>query len=50
MHSSRIDCHAITAAQLASPAAEGWLTNGGTLSSQRYSPLEQINRHDDRIH
>jgi quinohemoprotein ethanol dehydrogenase len=35
---------AITAAQLASPAAEEWLTNGGTLSNQRYSPLVQINR------
>lgn len=35
---------AFTAGQLARPAAEGWLTNGGTLSNQRYSPLEQVNR------
>jgi quinohemoprotein ethanol dehydrogenase len=35
---------AFTARQLASPAEEGWLTNGGTLFNQRYSPLEQINR------
>jgi quinohemoprotein ethanol dehydrogenase len=35
---------AFTARQLSSPAEEGWLTNGGTLANQRYSPLEQINR------
>ena len=35
---------AFSAAELATPAAEGWLTNGGTLSNQRYSPLTQINR------
>ncbi len=23
---------------------DGWITNGGTLSNQRYSPLDQINR------
>jgi alcohol dehydrogenase (cytochrome c) len=33
-----------TAGQLASPSAEGWLTSGGTLSNQRYSPLQQVNR------
>ena len=35
---------AFTAAELASPDANGWLTNGGTLSNQRYSPLAQVNR------
>ena len=35
---------AFTPVQLASPATDGWLTNGGTLSNQRYSPLDQINR------
>lgn len=34
---------AFTANQLAQPAEDGWLTNGGTLSNQRYSPLAQIN-------
>lgn len=35
---------AFTAKQLSVPAEEGWITNGGTLSNQRYSPLNQINR------
>ncbi len=35
---------AFTAAQLSAPPTTGWLTNGGTLSNQRYSPLEPINR------
>src|SRR5262244_3010688 len=35
---------AFTAQQLASPPALGWLTNGGSLSNQRYSPLSLINR------
>jgi len=35
---------AFTAKQLTLPAEEGWLTNGGTLSNQRYSPLRQIDR------
>jgi quinohemoprotein ethanol dehydrogenase len=35
---------AFTAAELATPAEGGWLTNGGTLSNQRYSPLAQVNR------
>src|SRR6185437_2235701 len=33
-----------TAADLARPRDDGWLTNGGTLSNQRYSPLQQIDR------
>lgn len=35
---------AFTAQQLAAPPALGWLTNGGSLSNQRYSPLALINR------
>jgi quinohemoprotein ethanol dehydrogenase len=35
---------AFTARQLSKPAEDGWLTNGGTLSNQRYSPLTQIDR------
>jgi glucose dehydrogenase len=37
---------AFTAAELSRPRDDGWLTNGGTLSNQRYSPLTQINRHN----
>jgi alcohol dehydrogenase (cytochrome c) len=33
-----------SAAMLARPQADGWLTSGGTLDNQRYSPLQQINR------
>ena len=33
---------AFTAEQLALPQEDGWITNGGTLSNQRYSPLDQI--------
>jgi alcohol dehydrogenase (cytochrome c) len=35
---------AFTAADLSRPRDDGWLTNGGTLSNQRYSPLQQIDR------
>src|SRR5688500_18302682 len=35
---------AFTIEQLSTPQQEGWITNGGTLSNQRYSPLDQINR------
>lgn len=35
---------AFSAAQLSTPAEQGWLTNGGTLSNQRHSPLRQIDR------
>jgi quinohemoprotein ethanol dehydrogenase len=35
---------AFTPQQLASPPTAGWLTNGGSLSNQRYSPLALINR------
>jgi len=30
---------AFTAADLSTPREDAWLTNGGTLSNQRYSPL-----------
>jgi quinohemoprotein ethanol dehydrogenase len=33
-----------TAQQLTAPPVDGWLTNGGNLFNQRYSPLESINR------
>ena len=36
---------AFSIAELSSPQEDGWITNGGTLSNQRYSPLDQIN-HD----
>lgn len=35
---------AFTAAQLMRPPTTQWITNGGTLFNQRYSPLTQINR------
>ena len=35
---------AFTAADLSRPRDDAWLTNGGTLSNQRYSPLQQIDR------
>ncbi|MBK6672173.1 MAG: PQQ-binding-like beta-propeller repeat protein [Proteobacteria bacterium] len=35
---------AFTAAQLSAPPTTDWITNGGTLSNQRYSPLREINR------
>jgi alcohol dehydrogenase (cytochrome c) len=33
-----------SAAQLSALPTTGWLTNGGTLANQRYSPLDAINR------
>lgn len=35
---------AFTAQQLLAPPTNGWLTNGGNLYNQRYSPLTAINR------
>ncbi len=35
---------AFTPQQLAAAPRDGWYTNGGSLSNQRYSPLDQINR------
>jgi glucose dehydrogenase len=35
---------AFTAQQLTALSGDGWLTNGGNLFNQRYSPLAQINR------
>jgi len=34
---------AFTAQQLSQPPFDNWITNGGTLSNERYSPLKQIN-------
>ena len=36
---------AFSAAQLAAAPTDGWLTNGGNLWNQRYSPLTQLDRH-----
>jgi alcohol dehydrogenase (cytochrome c) len=33
-----------TAKELTAPATSGWLTNGGNVYNQRYSPLKQIDR------
>ncbi len=35
---------AFTSDQLTALPAQDWITNGGTVFNQRYSPLEQINR------
>lgn len=35
---------AFSTADLAEPSTSGWITNGGSLSNQRYSPLTRINR------
>ena len=35
---------AFTAAQLTAPPTSDWITNGGNIFNQRYSPLTQINR------
>jgi alcohol dehydrogenase (cytochrome c) len=35
---------AFRARDLMAPPSDGWLTNGGTLANQRYSPLTEINR------
>jgi quinohemoprotein ethanol dehydrogenase len=35
---------AFSARILSRPPTDGWLTNGGSLYNQRYSPLERINR------
>ena len=35
---------AFTAKQLAAQPRDGWITNGGNIFNQRYSPLTQINR------
>ncbi|MGH6743164.1 MAG: hypothetical protein ACREDY_29760, partial [Bradyrhizobium sp.] len=39
---------AFSAKQLAAAPLNGWITNGGSLSNQRYSPLSQINRNNIR--
>src|SRR5665213_986759 len=35
---------AFSAAQLLTPPQENWITNGGSVFNQRYSPLKLINR------
>jgi glucose dehydrogenase len=35
---------AFTAQQLLTPPTDNWITNGGSLYNQRYSPLKLINR------
>ena len=35
---------AFTAEQLLAPPGENWITNGGSINNQRYSPLKEINR------
>ena len=35
---------AFTAEQLLAPPGENWITNGGSIYNQRYSPLKEINR------
>jgi quinohemoprotein ethanol dehydrogenase len=35
---------AFTPAELSVPPTTGWITNGGTLSNQRFSPLKEIDR------
>ena len=35
---------AFSADQLLAPPSENWITNGGSVYNQRYSPLQQINR------
>src|ERR1700729_4489722 len=35
---------AFSAQQLQAPPGENWLTNGGSVFNQRYSPLKLINR------
>ena len=39
---------AFSAKQLGAAPTLGWITNGGSLSNQRYSPLNQINRDNIR--
>jgi alcohol dehydrogenase (cytochrome c) len=39
---------AFSGKQLAAAPLAGWITNGGSLSNQRYSPLSQINRDNIR--
>src|SRR6185312_3960370 len=39
---------AFSAKQLAAAPVSGWITNGGSLSNERYSPLKQINRDNIR--
>jgi quinohemoprotein ethanol dehydrogenase len=43
-HSQIQPAPAFTPAELSAAPTTGWLTNGGTLSNQRFSPLREINR------
>jgi alcohol dehydrogenase (cytochrome c) len=42
VHVSAADAPAFTAKQLVELPVDGWITNGGNLYNQRYSPLAQI--------
>jgi quinohemoprotein ethanol dehydrogenase len=42
-HAGAADAPAFTAKQLTDLPTNGWITNGGNLYNQRYSPLAQIN-------
>ena len=35
---------AFTPAEQAAYPTDGWISNGGSLNNQRYSPLDQINK------
>jgi alcohol dehydrogenase (cytochrome c) len=35
---------AFTAAQLSAPAGDDWITNGGSVTNERYSALDKINK------
>jgi len=39
---------AFSGTELSAPPTDGWITNGGNVYNQRYSPLDQINR--DNVH
>ncbi len=43
-----VSAPAFTADELKSLPRDGWITNGGNVYNQRYSPLKQINR--DNVH
>ncbi len=43
-----VSAPAFSKEQLAAAPTTGWMTNGGNLFNQRYSPLSQINRDNIR--
>ena len=44
VESGTADAPAFTPAQLAAAPTDGWFTNGGSLSNERYSPLSLLDR------